>query len=81
MVDDPRYIVLGVDGRYVTLGRAEIGDTEAATLFEKGVIGWIAIAANSFYRLGTPRIKLVKEIGSPGVSFSIAVQLAGGKLG
>ncbi|MFM7688842.1 MAG: hypothetical protein ACKPAC_05210 [Alphaproteobacteria bacterium] len=49
-----RWIVLGTDGRYVSLGRTEPSEAEIATasdaLAAQGLSGWLARMQGDYYR-------------------------------
>jgi hypothetical protein len=72
-----RWIILGEDGRYVTLGRAsdpterEISDAEGA-LLAQGMSGWLAVMQGNPYVGGTPRLMEVRVLGQPAVPFDTA---------
>lgn len=75
---DRRWVVLGTDGRYVTLGRAtdptesEIRRAEEA-LRAQGSSGWLAIMSGSPYAQRTPDLMLVRPLAEPQVTFDEAV--------
>ena len=75
---DRRWIVLGTDGRYVTLGRAtdpsesEIRHAEEA-LRAQGSSGWLAIMSGSAYAERTPELMVVRPLAEPQVTFEEAV--------
>ena len=65
-----RWVVVGEDGRYVTLGRAsdpsepEILEAEKA-LVAQGLAGWLAIMQGSPHYEATPRLMEVRTLGTP----------------
>lgn len=75
--EERRWIVLGEDGRYVTLGRAsdpteaEISETEGA-LRVRGLSGWLAVMQGNPYLGIRPRLLEVRALGNPTVSFEAA---------
>jgi hypothetical protein len=73
-----RWIVLGEDGRHVTLGRhsdpseAEIAAAEQA-LAAQSLHGWLAIAEGDYYaRRGRVSLLMVRPLGAPQVAFDSA---------
>ena len=75
---DRRWVVLGTDGRYVTLGRAtdptesEIRRVEEA-LRAQGSSGWLAIMSGSAYAKRTPDLMVVRPLAEPEATFDEAV--------
>jgi hypothetical protein len=65
-----RWIVLGEDGRFVTLGRAadpddaEIRRSEEA-LRAQGLAGWLAVMSGSPYSRTVPSILMVRPLAGP----------------
>lgn len=72
-----RWIVLGTDGRYVTLGRAsdpsedEVRGAEEA-LRAQGLAGWLAIMEGNPYVGAAPRVLEVRPLADPTVQFADA---------
>ena len=72
-----RWVVVGEDGRYVTLGRAsdpsetEILDAEKA-LGAHGLAGWLAVMQGAPYSGVTPRLMVVRTLGTPKSTFQDA---------
>lgn len=72
-----RWIVLGTDGRYVTLGRAsdpteeEVRSAEDA-LHAQGLAGWLAIMEGNPYVGAGPRLLEVRRLAQPTVTFADA---------
>lgn len=72
-----RWIVLGTDGRYVTLGRAsdpseqEVRGAEEA-LRAQGLAGWLAVMEGSPYVGVVPRFMEVRPLAGPQVAFEDA---------
>jgi hypothetical protein len=72
-----RWIVLGTDGRYITLGRTsdpseeEICSAEEA-LRAQGLAGWLAIMEDNPYGGATPRLFEVRRLADPTVPFADA---------
>ena len=77
-LSDRRWVVLGADGRYVTLGRAtdptesEIRRVEEA-LRAQGAGGWLAIMSGSAYAKSTPDFMAVRPLAEPKTTFEDAV--------
>jgi hypothetical protein len=72
-----RWIVLGIDGRFVTLGRASdpsedevVGAEEA--LRAQGLSGWLAIMEGNPYTGPIPRLMEVRPLADPSVRFADA---------
>ncbi len=76
---EKRWIALGADGRYVTLGRnsdpsdIEISQVEAK-LNEQGLGGWLAVAEGDYWN---PRARMtllnVRRLGNPAGAWEEAV--------
>lgn len=72
-----RWIVLGTDGRYVTLGRAsdptedEVRSAEEG-LRTQGLAGWLAVMEGNPYVGRVPRLMKVKALADPRESFEVA---------
>lgn len=72
-----RWIVLGTDGRYVTLGRAsdpseeEVRGAEEA-LRTQGLAGWLAVMEGNPYVGAVPRLMEVRALAGPAVPFTEA---------
>ena len=62
-----RWIVLGTDGRHVSLGRAEPSTTETATasdaLAAQGLSGWLARMQGEYYSRGCVMLEPLQRIG------------------
>ena len=74
-----RWVVLGTDGRHVTLGRhsdptAEEIDSAEQALAKQGLAGWLAVVEGDYWRkkakLG---VLMVRPLASPTVEFDVAV--------
>jgi hypothetical protein len=65
-----RWVVVGEDGRYVTLGRAsdpsetEILEAEKA-LVAQGLAGWLAVMQGNPHQGVKPRLMEVRTLGTP----------------
>ena len=76
-MQERRWIVLGEDGRYVSLGGAsdptihEVQEVENA-LLAKGLSGWLAILAGSPYENTAPDLLEVRPLAKPTRSFDEA---------
>ncbi|MDU7523817.1 MAG: hypothetical protein E7K72_20975 [Roseomonas mucosa] len=72
-----RWIALGIDGRYVTLGRAtdpseeEVRGAEEA-LRAQGLAGWLAVMEGNPYVSAAPRLLEVRRLAQPAVPFADA---------
>jgi hypothetical protein len=84
-MQERRWIVLGEDGRYVSLGRAsdptidEIQEVENALLAE-GFSGWLAVLAGSPYENSLPDLLEVRPLAEPTCTFDEARSAFFGKL-
>ncbi len=71
------WIVLGTDGRFVTLGRAsdpsedEVREAEEA-LRVRGLAGWLAVMEGNPYVGALPRLLEVRALANPSVGFAEA---------
>ena len=76
---DRRWIVLGEDGRHITLGRYsdpspdEIATAEA-TLAAQGLAGWLAVMEGSYHHVRAPSLMMVRALCSPARPFTEAVE-------
>jgi hypothetical protein len=63
---ETRWIVLGTDGRHVSLGRAEPSTTETATasdvLAAQGLSGWLARMQGDYYSRGKVTLEPLRRI-------------------
>jgi hypothetical protein len=66
---DTRWIVLGADGRHVSLGRTEPSEAEIATasdaLIAQGLSGWLARMQGEYYSRATVKLEPLQHIGTP----------------
>jgi len=66
---ETRWIVLGADGRHVSLGRAEPSEAEIATanaaLAAQGLSGWLARMQGEYYSRATVTLEPLQHIGTP----------------
>ena len=64
---ETRWIVLGTDGRHVSLGRAEPSEAEIATasdaLAAQGLSGWLARMHGEYYSRGKISVEPLRRIG------------------
>lgn len=72
-----RWVVLGTDGRYVTLGRASDPSEEEVRAAEdalraQGLAGWLAVMEGNPYVGVVPKIMQVKPLAEPTVAFEDA---------
>jgi hypothetical protein len=78
-IGDRRWILLGEDGRFVTLGRAtdpsegEIDRAEQA-LRAEGLAGWLAIMSGSPYATAVPTVLMIRPLANPTGSFEAAAE-------
>ena len=65
---ETRWIVLGADGRHVSLGRTEPseGEVMAASdaLAAQGLFGWLARMQGEYYSRGKVMLESIKRIGA-----------------
>ena len=75
-----RWVVVGEDGRYATVGRAsdptqtEILEAEKA-LVAQGLSGWLAVMQGNPYVRAVPRLMEVRALGEPTAPFEKAAAL------
>ena len=64
---ETRWMVLGTDGRHVSLGRTEPSEAEIATasdaLAAQGLSGWLARMQGEYYSLGKVTLEPLQRIG------------------
>jgi hypothetical protein len=64
---DTRWIVLGADGRHVSLGRTEPSEAEIATasdaLAAQGLSGWLVRMQGEYYSRATVTLEPLQRIG------------------
>lgn len=74
-----RWVVLGTDGRYVTLGRAsdpsedELRQAEAS-LRAQGLSGWLAVMQGNPHVGAVPRLMEVRPLAEPRLPFEKAAE-------
>ncbi len=65
---ETRWIVLGTDGRHVSLGRTEPSEAEIATasdaLDAQGLSGWLARMQGDYYSRGKVTLESLQRIGA-----------------
>jgi hypothetical protein len=65
---ETRWMILGADGRHVSLGRAEPSATEIATasdaLAAQGLSGWLARMQGEYYRRSKLTLEPLRTLGS-----------------
>jgi hypothetical protein len=72
-----RWIILGEDGRHVTLARhadpsaEELAQAEAS-LAAQGLAGWLAVMEGSYYLERKPSLMMVRPLCNPQRSFADA---------
>ena len=66
---ETRWIVLGTDGRHVSLGRTEPSEAEITaasdTLAAQGLSGWLARMQGEYYSRGKVTLEPLQRIGAP----------------
>jgi hypothetical protein len=66
---ETRWIVLGTDGRHVSLGRTEPSDAEvlaaSVALAAQGLSGWLASMQGDYYSRGKVTLEPLQRIGAP----------------
>jgi hypothetical protein len=66
---ETRWIVLGADGRHVSLGRTEPSEAEVASasdaLAAQGLSGWLASMQGDYYSRGKVTLEPLRRIGAP----------------
>lgn len=74
---ETRWIVLGTDGRHVTLGRhtdpteEEMAAAEAS-LAAQGMAGWLVLMKGGYYVQRKPSLMMVRALANPQVPFAQA---------
>lgn len=79
MANERRWIILGDDGRHVTVGRHSNPTerelhTAAESLEAIGVGGWLALAEGGFHRAEPLCMTMVRELAQPRRSWEAAVE-------
>jgi hypothetical protein len=75
---EARWIILGTDGRHVTLGRhtdpspEEVQKAEAG-LAAQGLTGWLAVMKGGYYSRQEPSLMMVRPLCDPQRPFAEAV--------
>ena len=66
---ETRWIVLGTDGRHVSLGRIEPSQAEVMAasdaLAAQGLSGWLASIQGDYYSRGRVMLEPIQRIGAP----------------
>lgn len=78
MSTDTRTIILGDDGRYVTLGRHSQPSEEeiasaAQALAAQGIGGWLATMSGTVYQRRCPKLEMQRELAAPRHGWDAAV--------
>jgi hypothetical protein len=74
---ETRWIVLGTDGRHVTLGRhtdptqEEVAAAEAG-LAAQGLAGWLVLMRGGYYVQSKPSLMMVRPLANPTRTFQEA---------
>ncbi|MCA3284772.1 MAG: hypothetical protein ING16_18145 [Roseomonas sp.] len=65
---ETRWIVLGADGRHVSLGRTEPSEAEVASasdaLAAQGLSGWLVCMQGQYYSRGRVTLEALRAIGA-----------------
>lgn len=75
---ETRWIILGIDGRHVTLGRHtdpspdELAQIEA-NLATQGLAGWLTVMKGGYYTRQKPSLMMVRPLCDPQRPFAEAV--------
>lgn len=67
---ETRWIILGTDGRHVTLGRHSDPTPEElqraeTQLAERGLAGWLAVMKGGYYVRRKPSLMMVRPLANP----------------
>ncbi|MCA3275715.1 MAG: hypothetical protein ING16_18525 [Roseomonas sp.] len=66
---ETHWIILGTDGRHVSLGRTEPSEAEIASasdaLAAQGLSGWLARMQGNYYSRATVTLEPLQHIGTP----------------
>ena len=73
-----RWIILGEDGRHVTMGRHSDPSPDelaqaAAGLAAQGLVGWLVVMEGAYYQRRKPSLMMVRPFCSPERPFAEAV--------
>jgi len=74
---ETRWIVLGTDGRHVTMGRhtdpteVELAEAERG-LASQGLSGWLAVMKGAYFARLTPSLMMVRPLANPASPFENA---------
>lgn len=74
---ETRWIILGADGRHVTLGRhtdpgpEEVADAERG-LAARGLAGWLALMKGGYYVRRKPSLMMIRPLANPARPFEEA---------
>ncbi len=81
---DTRWIILGTDGRHITLGqhtdptKEELAAVEAR-LAAQGLAGWLVLMKGGYYVHRKPSLMMVRELAKPARTFEEAAAEFEGK--
>ena len=75
---ETRWIILGTDGRHVTMGRHSDPSPEEVARAEnglaaQGLAGWLAVMKGSYYTRRKPSLMMVRPLCDPKRPFAEAV--------
>jgi hypothetical protein len=76
---ETRWIILGADGRHVSIGRQsdpsadEVMQAEAA-MAAQGMRGWLALMKGGYYEQKKPTVIMVRSLRDPENSFDEALE-------
>lgn len=73
-----RWIILGEDGRHVTMGRHSDPSSEEleqvkASLADQGLSGWLVVMEGSYHQPRNPTLMMIQPLCKPTRAFSEAV--------
>jgi hypothetical protein len=74
----PRWLILGEDGRHVTIGRVSAPSEEEILAAEKamtsqGVSGWLVLLTGEYYCRTKPQVTMLRSLRTPMRSFEAAL--------
>jgi hypothetical protein len=76
---ETRWIILGTDGRHISLGRhgdpsADEVERAEAALAAQDLCGWLALMKGGYYERERPSVMMVRALRNPTNSFGEAVE-------
>lgn len=78
MTLESRWIILGADGRSVTLGRHTDPSEDEITAAERALVasgqaGWLAVLRGTYYSRRSVELLMVRPLGEPEETWDVAV--------